>query len=95
MKLVPENINEAIKHLTPRSKEELAKWPKMIITNKDIQKLKKLSDDDMWHAMYDFSFDAKYEYLKLNRENFEPGKSYFRMRPGILDDLMVQLIKSL
>lgn len=87
-------IYESVKHLTPRSKEELDQWEKYKITDEDIARIKKLRTyNKMWDALDDFSFDAKYDWLKQHRKKFEPGKSYFRVRPGIMHDLIIELIK--
>ena len=48
MNIVPENINEAIKHLKPRSKEEVDK-----IREQVLKEIRKASDEELYDMWYD------------------------------------------
>jgi hypothetical protein len=70
MNLVPENINEAIKHLKPRSEEEMFK-------NKSNQEL-----FDMWndHSLYINGPEEKMIYDELKKRGAKKELDFIKMR---------------
>lgn len=74
MKLVPENINEAIKHLTPRSAKEMAKYAKTTTVEKFFKwycgDIKWYDNDDLLTAMTIDNIHAEDEGKELEHKKF-------------------------
>ena len=91
MNLVPDNIDESIKHLTPRSSEEIEKFYRNYI-----KKIKKMPDvDDVYLAWQDSVFKSAEEkicYKELEKRNaLHKVQWYYNLTPRSLTEIISQI----